>query len=319
MKDIFHSSSISERHFLTLKFARALQISDPRSSAWHMRSAPTNSTSTSSDSLFIPDTTHLNHLKRRPTRRHPAMLDRTDAGAMKSQPSFLTKKTRPALFTPSTYPTMPASSDAKEATNPGEDFRDKLTTVVTVTTRGPDLTKAPQTVTLHMEMLRDKSPVLFHHAIISTTSQVQLLDIDANAFATFAAWVYSARVDLSPKSGQQADPGDVLPAVLECYILATELGATDFANSVFDRACAISAEHGLVFSDETINSMYERTANHRGECRLRQWIVDEWVWQFDAPNVRLLSWKEDKGLPKEFLYDVVVAQAKRLGDGRKVS
>lgn len=77
---------------------------------------------------------------------------------------------------------------------------------------------------------------------------------------------------------------------------------------------------GLVFLNEVINAIYRRTAAKEGEGGLlRRWMVDEWVWQFDAEGVGALKWVESKILAREFLFGVVRAQAGRLGDGAKVS
>ena len=114
-----------------------------------------------------------------------------------------------------------------------------------------------------------------------------------------------------------------MASVLECYTLALSLEAPGFANAVLDCAIRISEGQGLVFRDEVICAMYARTAPVKTTADtgklLRRWIVDEWVWQFDAENVFDLEWESNKGLCKEFLFDVVKAQAWRLGKGGKVS
>ena len=189
-------------------------------------------------------------------------------------------------------------------------FKDKLTSVITVTTRGA-ATKDLKTVTLHVSMLPSKAPRLAELAKTSS-SDLKLLDLDSDAFGIFAAWLYGNTVTFDAGDGSEpyADPGDILTSVLDCFVLGTKIQATEFRNAVLTRACAISAEHGLVFRNEVVNLMYTKT---RQGSMVRKWIVDEWVWQFDCENVGELDWESNKELEKEFVFDVLRAQARRLG------
>lgn len=196
------------------------------------------------------------------------------------------------------------------------DLKGDLSTVVTVTTRGLKAEDKPRSAVLHVNPLRTVSPVLHRQAIQAAESgsnTLELLRINADAFATFAGWVHNRRVEFGATgrdtvrdagNGQEVvvvedkEEGDILGAVLESYTLAIGFGAIAFGNAVVRRACEISVQHGLVFGTEIICAIYERTkAKVDQGGLLRRWIVDEWVWQFDAANVGSLVWREDKGLP----------------------
>ena len=213
-------------------------------------------------------------------------------------------------------------------TQPTTDFKNNLSSTVSITTRGAP-SKDVQTVTIHQPILASRSPYLARLATNSPNSEVKLLDLDSDAFSMFAAWLYGSKIDFDVGDGSEpfADPGDVLASVLECYVLALKLEAPGFANVVLDCASQVSEEHGLVLRDEVINAMYNRTGSLKSEAggarssgkMLRRWIVDEWVWQFDVENVFDLEWESNRSLTKEFLFDVVKAQARRLGKGAQVS
>ncbi|KAK4542918.1 hypothetical protein LTR36_006107 [Oleoguttula mirabilis] len=236
-------------------------------------------------------------------------------------PSKRAKKTS-ALSSSSSFsrPIKPDSSHQQQQPATTDDIKDKLTTVMTITTRGPahndktkpknQQTRAARTVALHVGMLAQKSPFLYRLALTSPGPEIKLLELDSDAFGIFAAWVYSNRVDFDTHGD---DAGDILPSVLECYTLATQtLQAPGFANAVLRCACEVSATDGLVFRNGVITEMYKRTP--RG-CALRRWIVDEWVWQFDNEAVGSgeLEWEGNGDLCNGFLFEVMVAQARRLG------
>lgn len=203
---------------------------------------------------------------------------------------------------------MPVSSSRSGNANSNADIKDKLTSVVTVTTRGK-LDKAVKTVTLHVGMLAQKAPPLYRQAL--TSLDIKALELDSEAFAIFAAWLYSGNIEFDTES----DAGDILSSVLECYCLALTLQSSEFAKSILTQACTISAKHGLVFRNLIINETYKRTPP---TCGLRRWIVDEWVWQYDSESVADLDWEGNCDLCNGFLFDVMVAQAKRIGERAKV-
>ncbi|KAK5122554.1 hypothetical protein LTR85_003817 [Meristemomyces frigidus] len=231
-----------------------------------------------------------------------------------SSPPAKRAKTTPT--TPSSSRTSKARRAAEDAMEQRGDIKDKLTAVVTVTTRGPadpngdtNVNINAKTVTLHIGMLAQKSPFLYRLALTSATPDLKLLELDSDAFGIFAAWVYSNTVTFDSDEG---DAGDIFGSVLECYCLAQTLQAPEFANSVLAQACAVSAKHGLVFRNGVINEMYKRTSSG---CALRRWIVDEWVWQYDSEAVGSgeLDWEGNCDLCNGFLFEVVVAQARRIG------
>nr|POE92332.1 hypothetical protein CFP56_70403 [Quercus suber] len=192
------------------------------------------------------------------------------------------------------------------------DLSAKLTSVITVSTRGPRNCES-KIVTLHVAMLEDKSPFLTRLAESSPDPDLYLLELDCDAFSKFAAWVYGGGFEFDTFLSE--DLGDILNSVLDCYTLALKLEATLFANAVLEKACKVSAERGLVFRDDVVNAIFART--NRGS-KLRKWIVDEWVWQFDAEGVSEISWASDRVLDKEIMFEMFQTAAKRLGKGRQL-
>lgn len=233
-----------------------------------------------------------------------------------SKPAAKTKSVPNARVSSATMKDLPQLASSS-STNDNE-FKGKLGRAVTVLTRGKNGGEM-QTTVLHTDKLRYKSPVLFRKATESATNELKELDLDSAAFAIFGAWFYSAKVDLDVGEDPDSpvpDQGDVLASVLECYCLSEALEATDFGHAVMTKACQLSDEHGLKYDHAVINKIYQRTA---AGSALRRWIVDAWVWQFDNENVADLKWNEEKALTKEFLFDVMKAQAKRLGKKAWVS
>nr|POE63067.1 hypothetical protein CFP56_03970 [Quercus suber] len=193
------------------------------------------------------------------------------------------------------------------------DLSAKLTSVITVFTRGPRNCES-KIVTLHVAMLEDKSPFLTRLAESSPGPDLHLLELDCDAFSKFAAWLYGGGFEFDTFLSE--DLGDILNSVLDCYTLALKLEATLFANAILEKACRVSAEKGLVFRNDVVNAIFART--NRGS-KLRKWIVDEWVWQFDAEGLSEINWANDRVLEKEIIFEMFYSAAKRLGKGREVS
>ncbi|KAK3725859.1 hypothetical protein LTR37_000007 [Vermiconidia calcicola] len=200
---------------------------------------------------------------------------------------------------------------------PTADLKHNLTTTLTILTRGAP-TNDLKSLTLHTSMVCPKSAYLSRLA--QQTTDIKLLELDADAFSIFAAWAYGGKIDFDVGDGSApfADEGDILASVLECYTLSLSLEAPGFGNAVLDRACEISKDKGLVFGDDVINEIFRRTSAKDGSL-LRRWIVEEWVWQFDCEGVGQLEWSAHRGLVREFLFEVVGCQAARLGRGGKWS
>lgn len=113
------------------------------------------------------------------------------------------------------------------------------------------------------------------------------------------------------------DPGDILQSVLETSLLGVQLKAETFCHAVIDRACQISRQEGLLFRVANINTIYAQTER---SSSIRKWIVDEWVWQYDARTKDDdMSWEDHKHLSPEVLFDVSREQGKRLGWRAQVS
>lgn len=253
-----------------------------------------------------------------------ADLDRTTVHATDSlQPMSATQKRRttygdtsgPLAKRPKSTTTAKASASIRHLDSQQTDIKNKLATTVDIITRGPTAKAKAKTVALHIGMLSHQSPYLYRLALTSETKEIKLLELDSASFGIFAAWLYSEHIDFDIDG--DGDAGDIFGSVLECYCLAQTLRAPAFATAVLAHACAVSAKQGLVFRNEVINAMYKRTSPG---CALRRWIVDEWVWQFDNEAVSSgeLEWEANCDLCNGFLFDVVVAQARRIGSKAKV-
>ena len=89
-----------------------------------------------------------------------------------------------------------------------------------------------------------------------------------------------------------------------------------FGNAVLTQACKTSNEHGLVFRNDAITDIYSRTPFN---SKLRAWIVDEWIWQYDSEGVADLEFQDCMSLFGGFVFEVMKAQARRIGKKAKVS
>lgn len=152
----------------------------------HYRSYPASHTlpllSTTSS---LPPNTHCTSSipQRNP---HSTTMKRTLSGQIKP-PSTSSKTMSPPISSttqaPNAFKYVPTATSHNRHYPLTPHHRDKLTTVVTVTTRGAPHKEAKQ-VTLHKGMLPAKSPFLARAC--RDRDEVKLLDVDSEAFGVFA-------------------------------------------------------------------------------------------------------------------------------------
>jgi hypothetical protein len=218
-------------------------------------------------------------------------------------------------------------SSAKHPNIP--DLQNKLTRTITILTRGASPKAPVRSFALHVNVLAEKSPYLRElifaeisveaSAADQVAGELKLLELDGDAFAVFAEWMYSGKISFSKDDGaDEEDAGDILPRVLECYLLAQKLECRDFGNAIHAHACYVSAMHGLVFRNSAINDIYRRTTSMPG-CALKRWIIDEWCWQYDADAADDLTFADNYELVNGFLFDVIKEQAARIGGGSEAA
>jgi len=108
---------------------------------------------------------------------------------------------------------------------------------------------------------------------------------------------------------------DVLPEMLDLYLLAEKLRETPLMNLAITKAAALAVRKGgFMLREEVVQGIYAKfPLGHK----LRDFIVHQYAWAHDSMDPRFLTRNMARSMPFDFLYDFAQAQSLKLGN-RKV-